>query len=252
MRFHVIPAIGIIGGLVMGCVPFQGSSGNAVLTYERPSLNRSQKVVILPLKESALSDPGLTPLDDDVTEIGELINAMESSSESRLRYKLTLLERGRFSLRRINDYTALMRKQEVVRGELLDEQTIAIKCRHHPFSVYLAWEIGDVGREVIYVDGKNNGKLLAHDGGWKSRLPAFSMSTDGAMAMKDTRCPVTTAGLLGLTDALIAIHQHDLKQSDFASCEIEAGRQFDGRRCSMFTKNTSPQRTRPSTGNPSR
>ena len=53
--------------------------------------------------------------------------------------------------------------------------------------------------------------------------------------MKDARCPVTTAGLLGLTDAMIAIHQHDLNRSDFESCEIDANRQFDGRRCAMFT-----------------
>ena len=236
MRFFGITAIGIIGGLIMGYCRFHGSPESAVRTYPSPMLTRAQKTVVQPVDDDTLSDPASTPSGDDVTNPdGELAKAMASSPESRLRYKVALLKRGRDALRLVKCYTAQLRKQEVVRGELLDEQVMSIKCRHHPFSIYLVWQIGDVGREAIYVEGKNNGKLIAHDGGWKSRLPAFSMLTDGSLAMKDARCPITTAGLLGLTEAMIEIHQNDLKRSNFASCEIDPHGRFDGRPCSMFT-----------------
>ncbi len=236
MRFYGITAFGIIGGLILGYCRFQGSPETSARTHTSPFLTGAQKTMGHLVRDETLSDPGSIPSDDDAKEPdGELATAMASSPESKLRYKVALLERGRNALRLVQSYTAQLRKQEVVRGELLDEQVMSIKCRHHPFSIYLVWQVGDVGREAIYVEGKNNGKLIAHDGGWKSRLPAFSMSTDGSLALMDARCPITTAGLLSLTDTMIAIHLNDLKQSNFASCEIDPHRRFDGRPCSMFT-----------------
>ena len=152
-----------------------------------------------------------------------------------LRWKVELLERGRAYLQTIPAYTAQLRKQEVVQGKLLDEQSIFLKCRHQPFSVYLLWLTGDAGQEVLYVEGANNGKLLAHDGGWKSRLPAFSLAPDCALAMHDSRYPVTSAGLLGLIEIMEEIHRRDLDDSTFASCDVDPDCDFNGRACFEFT-----------------
>jgi hypothetical protein len=157
------------------------------------------------------------------------------TAEQALRRKVELLQRGRDFLKSIPDYTAQMSKQEVVRGQLLDEQTIFVKCRHQPFSVYLLWLTSDVGREVLYVDGSNNGKMIAHDGGWKARIPALTLPTDGTLAMRDARYPVTTAGLLGLIDIMLGVHEADLVQANYASCELDLSQSFDGRPCLTFT-----------------
>ena len=234
MRFRGLPVIGIIGGLILGYCLFLGSHHTAVPTDSIPFFAGAQKIIIPSVMNVAPSDSETAASGDNPLE-PECEQAIASSPEARLQYKIALLERGRHTLGLIKCYTAQLRKQEVVRGELLDEQVMSLKCRHHPFSVYLVWQVGDVGREAIYVEGKNNGKLIAHDGGWKSRLPAFSMLTDGSLAMKDARCPITTAGLLCLTEAMLATHLNDLKCSNFASCEIDPHRRFDGRPCLMFT-----------------
>ncbi len=234
MRFRGLPAIVISGGLFLGYCLFQESRHTAPPTDSISLFAGAQKIIIPPEMDFAHSGPGIAPSGDNPAEY-ECQQAIASSAESRLHYKVTLLERGRNALELITCYTAQLRKQEVVRGELLDEQVMSLKCRHHPFSVYLVWQIGDVGREAIYVEGKNNGKLIAHDGGWKSRLPAFSMLTDGSLAMKDARCPITTAGLLALTEVMMATHLNDLKYSTFESCEIDPHQRFDGRQCLMFT-----------------
>ncbi len=148
------------------------------------------------------------------------ISDEELSAEQTLRLKVQLLERGRDLLLHTPGYTARFQKQEVVQGELRDEQALFLKCRHEPFSVYLLWERGEVGREVLYVDGENNGKLLAHEGGWKKRLPTMALKPDGPLAMHDARYPVTVAGLLGLVNIMLTTHQQDLDQQTFAACEV--------------------------------
>ena len=110
-----------------------------------------------------------------------------------------------------------------------------MKCRHKPFSVYLEWLSGDVGREVIFVEGANQGNMIAHDGGWKARIPAFSLSPDCKLAMRDSRYPVTSAGLLGLIETMLGVHEDDLRRGNVASCELESGRMFEGRPAFMFT-----------------
>jgi len=157
------------------------------------------------------------------------------SSEQALRDKLELLKEGRNYLESVPGYTAEMVKREVVDGEMLPEQTLSLKCRHQPFSVYLLWHDWDPGREVIYVRGRNQGRLIGHDGGWKARLPALRLSPDSALAMRDSRYPVTQAGFLGLIDLMCEVHERDLAQRTYRTCEHEFPVQFDGRDCHAFT-----------------
>ncbi|MEK6258487.1 MAG: DUF1571 domain-containing protein [Planctomycetota bacterium] len=157
-----------------------------------------------------------------------------TTAQQTLQHKVELLQRGRTFLLTVPSYTAKLSKQEVVKGELLDEQMMLLKCRHKPFSVYLKWLTTDAGREVIYAEGANDGKLTAHDGGWKSRLPAFSVSPDSWIAMRNARYPVTAAGVLALIDIMDGIHADDLARASFASCE-QTIEHFDGRPCHTFT-----------------
>ncbi len=45
-------------------------------------------------------------------------------------------------LQQTPDYTAQFTKQELVAGELTEEQSIYVKIRHQPFSIYLKWLTG--------------------------------------------------------------------------------------------------------------
>ena len=230
MKFIAISALGFLGGLVFS---FLGWHSNSALTSspEDPQTVTANKPV--------LPSPSI-PRDESATDQEKLENNETGAADPikrNLLRKIELLEKGRVFLHEVPDYTTTLTKREVVKGELLDPQKIVIKCRPQPFSVYLKWLEGDVGREVIYVDGSNEGKMIAHDGGWKARIPAFTLSVDCMLAMRDSRYPVTMAGLKGLTDMMLDIHRKDLAENTVASCDVDEAETIDGRPCYRFSTN---------------
>jgi hypothetical protein len=158
----------------------------------------------------------------------------EQLAAQTLRRKVALLEQGRKFLEQIPDYTCQFSKQELVGGELTDEQCIDMKVRHAPFSVYLKWHTGDEGREVLYVDGENDGKMVVHGGGWKARLPALTIDPEGTLAMGEARYPVTKAGLMELVKLMLSFHATDLSTHNFVRCDQLPDEEFDGRPCHSF------------------
>ena len=73
---------------------------------------------------------------------------------------------------------------------------MSMKARTRPRSVYLKFRQPAAGREAIYVEGRNDGKVLAHDVGL-GRLIAgtLHLDPDGSRAMEDCRHPITEAGI---------------------------------------------------------
>jgi hypothetical protein len=113
-----------------------------------------------------------------------------------------LVEGAWSSWQGVRDYTAIFMKQELVKGDLLDKETIQVKFRKEPHSVYMHW-VADPheGRETLFVKGKNDNEIKAHEGGL---LGAVNVNLDprGDMAMKENRHTVWEAGL-GATIQLI-------------------------------------------------
>ena len=99
-------------------------------------------------------------------------------------------------------YEAAFFKREVV-GSKLISQKLRMKVRHDPFSVYLFFENPNKGREVIYVDGRNNGKLLVHETGLLGLAGKMELSPTDRMAMGENRYPVTMAGISKGVEAVI-------------------------------------------------
>ncbi|MEQ8846420.1 DUF1571 domain-containing protein [Botrimarina sp.] len=133
---------------------------------------------------------------------------------------------------RVQDYSATFTKRERLDGELGDSQTIKIRVRHQPFSVYMQFVQPNPGQEALYVANQNNGKLVAMGSGWKRRFGKINLDPDGAMAMKDQRYPITKAGIKNLTAELIEIAEQDIK---YAECEVNyAPSKIDGRPCTMI------------------
>jgi hypothetical protein len=158
----------------------------------------------------------------------------EEKARQTLQRKLTLLDAGIKFLRQMPDYTAQFTKQELVDDELTDEQTIFMKVRHEPFSVYLKWITGETGREALYVEGLNDGEMLVRSGGWKSRLGTLSIDPNGSLAMREARYPVTKAGLLELALMIQEYHQKDLELTNYSRCEQLEDQEFDGRKCACY------------------
>lgn len=109
----------------------------------------------------------------------------------------------------VKDYTAVLEKYERGNGK----QRILIKVRHSPFSVYLKFlsPKKEFGKEVIYVEGKNSNKLLAHGVGVQRMFGTISLSPSSKMAMVGQRYPLTEIGIKNLLDKLIPAAKQELK-----------------------------------------
>ena len=189
--------------------------------------------------ESILPGPSL-PLGEVLTkttneaEVTPAASQQNASGRMALLMNVLLLEKAAAVLERLPGYTATFSKQELVADELSDQQVMQLKVRHEPFSVYMKWTVGHKGRELLYVDGENKGRMLVKLGGWKSRLPALKLDPTGSMAMKESRYPITKAGLLKLIHESLAIRQADLKKSEGVRCQMIEEQVFAGRPCFAF------------------
>lgn len=146
----------------------------------------------------------------------------------------------------IRDYTAIVVKREQIGGVLGDYEYMGAKIRNRqvangrttvPFSVYLTFlkPSSVKGREVIYVENRNNGNLVAHEGGMKGRfLPTVNLDPNGMMAMRGQRYPITEMGIENLVVKLIEKGERDKKQGD---CKVEflKGAKVGGRPCTVLS-----------------
>jgi hypothetical protein len=143
----------------------------------------------------------------------------------------------------VTDYTATLVKRERIGGELGDFQYIQIKLRHQrkeegrvttPFSVYLKFLAPDsvAGREVIWVEGANDGKLIAHEAGIKGFL-RVKLDPTGFIAMAGNRYPINQIGMLNLIEQLIVKGERDRHSGD---CEVQffQNAKVDGRVCTAI------------------
>ncbi|TWT57461.1 hypothetical protein KOR42_08220 [Thalassoglobus neptunius] len=153
-----------------------------------------------------------------------------------LKVTSAILKKGIESFESVPDYTASFYKQERMNGVLGDGQTIELKMKHEPFSVYMKWESGDSrGQQLIYVDGQNDDKLLVQPGGIKGRLTGvMKLDPTGTMAMSQSRHPVTKAGLIGLAHSILEYQSKDVERASGFVCELRDDQEFEGRPCYLY------------------
>ncbi|MSR56316.1 MAG: DUF1571 domain-containing protein [Planctomycetaceae bacterium] len=178
---------------------------------------------------------GLSSLSMD--EINQRIQGAIHGSKLAMQLHVALLEVGKQRLENFPDYTATFFKQEKVDGDDLQElQTLQLKLRHKPFSVYMKWlEGGDVGRQVLYVEGEYENRMLVKFGGAKARLlPILKLEPTGALAMKESRHPIVEMGLLQLSELIIKYRKRDLGLKDGVRWQMLADQKVMDRDCHCF------------------
>ncbi len=163
------------------------------------------------------------------------------------------LQHAEESLKRIQndikDYECLIVKRERIHGVLNEYEYMVAKIRNHkeadgrivtPLSVYLNFgkPANVAGREVIWVEGANNGKLCAHEGGLLGKFPAVWLDPKGAMAMRGNLYPITEIGIENLVAKLIERGTRE-KKADLAGKETivttTEGAKLDKRPCTLLS-----------------
>lgn len=145
----------------------------------------------------------------------------------------------------IADYTAVLVKRERVDGVVSPYEYMFLKMRNRkvnggrlvqPLSVYLSFlkPATVKGREVIYVEGQNDGNLVAHEGGFKGKfLPTVKIPPDGMLAMRGQRYPLTEIGIENLIVKLIERGEKARQYPD-VSCEFRKGARLKDRQCTVL------------------
>lgn len=174
----------------------------------------------------------------------------ENSPEHPLDPALKMAEEGLERIRaEIRDYTATLTKRERIGGKLW-EQKVQLKVRQRqmngtqievPMSVYLKFlePPGMAGREVIWVENRDDGKLIAHEGGFKNWV-RVSLPTNSMLAMLGNRYPITEIGIENLIVKLIERGERERKLGD---CQVEFLKdQMQGDRKCLVIQITHPER----------
>lgn len=142
------------------------------------------------------------------------------ASTATLDDALAIAEEARRTLRDIRDYTAHFAKTEMVSDEVV-VQSMEVKVRHQPFSVYLHCVEGQAqGREVIFVHGQNDDKLLGHESGLKGLAGTLSLRPDDSLAMADCRYPITEMGIAKVLEKAVGVWEGQ-KQKDPDNADVQ-------------------------------
>ncbi len=140
------------------------------------------------------------------------------------------------------DYQATLVKRERINGTLGPESSLQVKIRNadedresNPgLSVYLKFlePSAAAGREVIWHERLRDGKLVAHEGGFRGFL-RVTLNPTGRLAMLGNKYPITEIGLIKLLEKLIEKGERDQHMSS-AAVTIDDTQSIDGRPCRMI------------------
>src|SRR5262245_41643793 len=93
--------------------------------------------------------------------------------------------------REVKAYTLTMNKQENIGGKIHPTEVIEVTFRDKPHSVLFKWVEGSrLAERALYVEGENNGKMLARPNGGVARLVAgdvVARDVNGADARQSAR-----------------------------------------------------------------
>lgn len=142
----------------------------------------------------------------------------------------------------VDDYKALFVKRTRVDGELPPLQYARLKIRNRkfqngtvvtPMGVYLDFlKPADVkGREVIWLEGANDGNLVVHQGGL-ARFVTLTLDPNGYLAMRGQRYPITDIGIENLLIKIVETCERDRQHGE---CEVQIFRnaKVGGTVCTM-------------------
>ena len=134
--------------------------------------------------------------------------------------------------RDIRDYSCTFAKRERINGQLGDYQYIMLKIMHQPFSVYMKFIQPYPDREVAYVQGQNDGKMVVLDSGITRLVGKINLDPTGTRAMSGQKRPITDVGVRNLTAKLIKLWEAEMQ---FAECEVttKPGTKVEGRTTTM-------------------
>ena len=151
----------------------------------------------------------------------------------------------------VRDYSCTLVKQERINGVLNEPEYIYTEVRNRqvvngqvavPLSVYMYFLKPESvkGREVIWVEGKNNNKLVGHEANFLRTFGAVWLDPTGTIAMRGQLYPITEMGIENLIVKLIEKGVRDRQRGE-VQVEFIPNAKINGRVCTVLQV-THPER----------
>jgi outer membrane lipoprotein-sorting protein len=119
----------------------------------------------------------------------------------------------------VASYTAVFHKQQRVAGELRPEETMLLKYRKKPISLYMKWiKAPHQGSELLYVSGWNQNRVRAHRGGIL-RFITRNLDPGDPVLMANNLRPVTSTGIGYLLQAVAINARKAIKAAELSFSE---------------------------------
>jgi hypothetical protein len=169
---------------------------DAAITAASPAPTASAHDPIPPALE-APSQP--TASNTDPTPAAEAASSNEPTNDlARIR---RLINASQNHLRSLENYQSHMTRQERVGATLLPVEEVTLSVRRQPFAVRLEWPNGsNKGREALFSSVETQGKLQVRTPG--SLMPTISLDPSSPLVLRNSRHPITEAGLDHLVTTL--------------------------------------------------
>lgn len=156
---------------------------------------------------------------------------------------LEVAQKGLERLQAIRGYQAKITKRERLDGALAKPETMEAKIRRPmgepekraaPFSVYIKFlsPKSVAGREVLWVEGRDNNKMLVREAGFLGVLPIF-LDPEGSLAMSGSRYPIWEIGFDVLIQRMIEKGTRD-RQIGESFVRVNRWVELDGRPCTLI------------------
>ena len=144
----------------------------------------------------------------------------------------------------VKDFSCILAKRERINGRLHDYEYLRTSVRREltsggqmvPFSVYAEFVAPKkvLGRKVLYVEGRNENKMLVRNGGLRFGHVVVSISPTSDAVLRESRYPITELGLSNVVGRLIEQAVHDIiADPDAKNTEVVffQDAKIDGRVC---------------------
>jgi hypothetical protein len=124
------------------------------------------------------------------------------TTDDPMKEPLELIARAKTAFARVKDYSCKLIKRERFDGELSPNHVIELKVVQKPFSVSMLWQEPKEleGQEVVYVDGKYDGKMRVKPGGLLGSVGFISLPTNDPRTRKSSKHRITEAGIGNLIE----------------------------------------------------
>jgi hypothetical protein len=191
--------------------------GMAYRPTETPPIPSTGGIALQP---PAAIDPKPSSKPADGVPTASLVLA---SSERRTPGAAVVVAEARAALDAMTTYEVSVHRQERVNGTLLPEEDVVLAIRRDPRAVRLTWIDGpNQGREVLYRADEPGGSM--HVKMANPALPRLTLPPESPLVMRNSRHPVTEAGLDSIVEGLEnAVKAQDASGIRYAGLETANG-----------------------------